>query len=69
MDYGDDYWGLYMDYYSDPFPHSLPSTRQTKEVAKRLGAFGSARATDGGSARQWHQRPLQGKECQMKLGQ
>ena len=20
MDYGDDYWGLYRDYYRDPFP-------------------------------------------------
>ena len=23
MDYGDYYWGLYRDYYRDPFPHSL----------------------------------------------
>ena len=28
MDYGDDYWGLYRDYYRDPFPYSLLSTRQ-----------------------------------------
>ena len=28
MDYGDNYWGLYRDYYRDPFPHSLLSTRQ-----------------------------------------
>ena len=28
MDYGDDYWGLYKDYYWDPFPHSLLRTRQ-----------------------------------------
>ena len=28
MDYGDYYWGLYRDYYRDPFPHSLLSTRQ-----------------------------------------
>ena len=28
MDYGDVYWGLYRDYYRDPFPHSLLSTRQ-----------------------------------------
>ena len=27
MDYGDYYWG-YRDYYRDPFPHSLLSTRQ-----------------------------------------
>ena len=27
MDYVDDYWGLYRDYYKDPFPHSLLSTR------------------------------------------
>ena len=23
MGYGGDYWGLYRDYYRDPFPHSL----------------------------------------------
>ena len=28
MDYGDYYWGLYRDYYRDPFPHSLLSTRE-----------------------------------------
>ena len=28
MGYGDDYWGLYRDYYRDPFPHSLLSTRE-----------------------------------------
>ena len=28
MDYGDHYWGLDRDYYRDPFPHSLLSTRQ-----------------------------------------
>ena len=28
MDYGDYNWGLYKDYYMDPFPHSLLSTRQ-----------------------------------------
>ena len=28
MDYGDYFWGLYGDYYRDPFPHSLLSTRQ-----------------------------------------
>ena len=27
MDYGDYYWGLYRDYYWDPFPHSLLRTR------------------------------------------
>ena len=26
--YGDYYWGLYRGYCRDPFPHSLPSTRQ-----------------------------------------
>ena len=30
MDTGDDYWGLYRDYYKDPFPHSLLRTRQSK---------------------------------------
>ena len=28
MDCGDSYWGLYRDYYRDPFPHSLLSARQ-----------------------------------------
>ena len=28
MDYGDDSWGIYRDYYRDPFPHSIPSTRE-----------------------------------------
>ena len=29
MGYGDYYWGLHRDYYRDPLPHSLPSTRQS----------------------------------------
>ena len=29
MGYGDNYWELYRDYYRDPFPHSLLSTRQS----------------------------------------
>ena len=28
MDYGDCYWGIYRDYYRDPSPHSLLSTRE-----------------------------------------
>ena len=28
MGYGDYYWGFSRDYYRDPFPHSLLSTRQ-----------------------------------------
>ena len=28
MGYGDYHWGLYRDYYRDPFPHSLLRTRQ-----------------------------------------
>ena len=28
MGYGDYYWGLYRDYYRDPFPHSLLSARE-----------------------------------------
>ena len=32
MDYGDYCWGLYRDYYRDPFPHSLLSTRQEMRV-------------------------------------
>ena len=30
MGYGDYYWGLYRDYYRDPFPHSPLSTRQLR---------------------------------------
>ena len=30
MGYGDYYWGLYRDYYKDPFPHSLLRTRQIR---------------------------------------
>ena len=32
MDYGDYYWGFYRDYYRDPFPHSLQSTRQLQAL-------------------------------------
>ena len=32
MGYGGYYWGLYRDYYRDPFPHSLLSTRQISET-------------------------------------
>ena len=28
MEYGAYYWGVYRDYYRDPFPHSLLSTRR-----------------------------------------
>ena len=28
MDYGDYYGGLYRDYYRDPLPHSLLSTKE-----------------------------------------
>ena len=27
------YWGLYRDYYTDPFPHSLLSTRESGGLA------------------------------------
>ena len=30
MDYGDYFGGLFREYYRDPFPHSLLSTRQLK---------------------------------------
>ena len=33
MDYGDYYWGLYRDYYRDPFPLSLRSARQMIQKA------------------------------------
>ena len=38
MDYGGCYWGLDMDYYRDPFPHSLLSTRQPKDL-RSVGVF------------------------------
>ena len=43
MDYGDYCWGLYRDYYRDPFPHSLLSTRQLSVECLRQGfeGFGS----------------------------
>ena len=31
MGYGD-YWGVYRDYYADPFPHSLLSTSEIRIV-------------------------------------
>ena len=36
MGYGYDYWGLYRDYYRDPFSHSLLSTRQTFRMLSDL---------------------------------
>ena len=32
MDYGGDYLGLYSDYYRDPFPQSLLSTREISKL-------------------------------------
>ena len=29
--YGDDYWGLYRDYYRDPFLHSLLRTKEFRD--------------------------------------
>ena len=34
MEYGDYYWGSYRDYYRDPFPHSLLSTRQSHQLGR-----------------------------------
>ena len=31
MDYRDYYWGFCRDYYRDPFPNSLLSTREAKK--------------------------------------
>ena len=36
MDYGHYYWGLYRDYYRDPFPYSLLSTRQSSMGTVRI---------------------------------
>ena len=46
MNRGDYYWGLYRDYYRDPFLHSLLSTRETNLVKfpsdrLRMGYFPS----------------------------
>ena len=40
MDYGDYYWGLFRDYYGDPFPHSLLS-RQCYPSGVRVLGFGA----------------------------
>ena len=37
MDYGDSYWGLYRDYYRDPFSHSVLSTGERKESKYSTG--------------------------------
>ena len=36
MDYRDYHLGLYREYYRDPFPHSLLSTREFKVPVLRL---------------------------------
>ena len=36
MDYGDYYWGLYRNYYRDPFAHSLLRTRQSCFAVEEL---------------------------------
>ena len=40
LDYGDYYWGAYRDYYRDPFPHSLLSTRQPLSFGEVLRISG-----------------------------
>ena len=40
MDYGDDYWESYGDYYRDPFPHSLLSTRHSMYLESLLSPEG-----------------------------
>ena len=34
-EWGHGYWGLYRGYYRDPFPHSLPSIREFKDLRIR----------------------------------
>ena len=41
MDYADYYWRLYRNYYRDPFPHSLLSTRE-KSLAAGLALLSGA---------------------------
>ena len=36
MGYGDYYWGLKRDYYRDPFPPSLLSTRESNHELRKI---------------------------------
>ena len=38
MDYRDSCWGLYRDYYGDPFPDSAPG-RETSDTGQEEGLF------------------------------
>ena len=49
MDYGDYYCGLYRDYYIDPVPHSLRSTRQSNSHDRVLDSTSKPPATLAGS--------------------
>ena len=53
MDYGDYYCGFYRDYYRDPFPHSLLSTRQCLR-----GAFMNAPQSKAKRTRKFDEVPL-----------
>ena len=53
MDYGDYCWGLYRDYYWDPFPHSLLSTREISGGWPELGCSGT-QGCGGWAERHWH---------------
>ena len=58
MDYGDYDWGLYRDYYRDPYPHSLLRTRLRSLILLivHLAVSGtSARALDPASSTLFHQ--------------
>ena len=51
MDVGDDYWVLYRDYYRDPFPHSLLSTRELCQKSRLTGNCASALGMPGTGTR------------------
>ena len=47
MDHGDYHWGLYRDYYRDPFPHSLLITREPREeVSETVSSFPTCSAKE-----------------------
>ena len=52
MDYRDYYMGLYKDYYRDPFPHSLLSTREIRHPKLKFRGRGGGQqafsGTEGG---------------------
>ena len=50
---GECVWGLYGDYYRDPFPHSLLSTRESKTTSVKTG---DQQMSEGKTFTQTHER-------------